>query len=92
MKFIVAALLTAILLVANTTTTTAASRVILDLKPLSRVDSDEATTTRRVLNPQERTAARITIVEIDGKYYWASREHRELMHVSGGAGALLHQP
>ena len=85
MKAILAALLTAILLSAITTTTTAASRVLLDLKPLSRVDSDETITKRRLLNPQERTAARITIVEIDGKYYWASREHRELIHISGGA-------
>jgi hypothetical protein len=60
------------------------SGVILDLLPTSRVTSNEAFTKRDVLTPKERAELRITIVQHDGRYYWASRQNRELIHVSSG--------
>lgn len=73
------------LLLLHAAAASAYSRTILDLKPLSRVESSESATKRFLLTPQERADRRITIVEIDGKYFWATREHRELFHTSGGA-------
>jgi hypothetical protein len=62
----------------------AAAQNVLDAEPTVRIDSAENAATRRVLPDLERAKNRVIIVKRDGKYLWASREGRELIHrVSG---------
>ncbi len=60
-------------------------QVVLDAKPTVKVESDEGGTSRFVLSEPDRTKYRITIIRRGGRYFWTSREDRELVHSASGA-------
>jgi len=62
----------------------AVARNVLDAEPAVRIDSNEDATTRRVLPAVERAKNRVVIIKRGGKYLWASREGRELIHHTSG--------
>ncbi len=68
------------------------AQTLLNATPSVRVDSDQKSTQRTVLTAVDREKARITIVRLDGKYYWATREHRELAYARGGAMHFFTSP
>lgn len=63
----------------------AAAQVVLDVKPTVKVESAEGGTTRTVLGEPARTEPRVTIVKKGERYFWTSREDRELLHHPSGA-------
>jgi hypothetical protein len=62
----------------------AQERVVLRAAPASRVTGNAQGAIRSVLRGAEREKNQILIVERDGRYFWASREDRELTHVESG--------
>lgn len=64
-----------------------ASRVVLDATPTIRIDSDSSSARRTVLSRSGQLEARLLIVASEGRYYWATRENRELQLVSSGIAA-----
>ena len=69
----------------NSSTEVQASTVVLNATPTSRVDSDSSVTTRIILSESEQNEYRVLIVKDGEKYFWATRENRELVHRIGGA-------
>jgi len=63
----------------------AAAQVVLDAKPTVKVESAEGGTARVVLDESARTEYRLTIVQKGQRYFWSSREDRELLHHPSGA-------
>jgi hypothetical protein len=61
------------------------AQLVFDGVPTVKVESGERKTTRFVLSKKERMESRVTIVRREGRYYWASRENKELMRVVSGA-------
>jgi len=61
------------------------AQLVLDASPTIKVESGEARTTRFVLSKKEQMEYRVTLVRREGRYYWASRENRELVHSAAGA-------
>lgn len=72
---------TACVLISNAS---AQSGVVLDGVPSVRVDSDGAQAKLTTLKEAERAKARVLIVRSEGKYWWATRENRELIHRESG--------
>ena len=62
-----------------------ASTVVLNATPETRVDSDSGSTTRKILSESEQNEYRVLIVKDGEKYFWATRENRELIHRISGA-------
>jgi len=52
--------------------------------PASRVESGFDSTAQETLTAEQSTEYRVLIVKRDGKYYWASRENKELLHFQSG--------
>lgn len=61
------------------------AQVILEAKPTVKVESNEAATSRFLLTEPERTQNRVTIIKRGDRYYWKTRENRELVHRVSGA-------
>jgi len=57
--------------------------------PTVRVDSTEQGATRKVLKPTEALKERLTVKQVDGKYFWASRENKLLQLNSSGPYTYL---
>ena len=76
-----------ILCVASSTSVAAQDyRVVFEGRPVVRVQlafGEDAQTT--ALNPDEAFKYAVRIVERVGKYYWASRDMRELIRVEAGS-------
>jgi hypothetical protein len=70
----------------------AQDRVVLSAEPTTRVVSGPDTTERSSLAEDERGKYRVVIVERGGRYYWASRERRELRLVPSGVFLLFVEP
>jgi hypothetical protein len=63
----------------------AEAQLVFDATPTVRVDSYEAKTVRRTLPKQVGARNRVTITYRGGRYYWTSREDKELVHSRSGA-------
>jgi hypothetical protein len=70
----------------------AQERVVLRARPVSRVISEAASAKRSELPVAERDQNQLLTVERDGRYFWASREDRELQHVFSGIYHLYIDP
>jgi len=57
--------------------------------PTVRVDSTEQGATRKVLKPAEAVKERLTVKQVGGKYFWASRENKLLQLNSSGPYTYL---
>lgn len=57
--------------------------------PTVRIDSTDASTTRRVLTPAEAAKTPLTVGVRDGQYVWASRHNQPLRAYSSGAYTYL---
>jgi hypothetical protein len=75
----------------------ALAQVVLDAKPTVKVQSGvlglgDVETSRRLLSEPDRTKWRVTIISRGGRYFWASREDRELFYRPSGAFHLFIDP
>jgi hypothetical protein len=64
--------------------TAAENEVVFIGYPDSRIISGTDKQIRTVLSNAERTEYRVVITKRDGKYYWTSREDKELIHFESG--------
>ena len=64
--------------------TPAAAQVVLSATPTVKVDSSEASTARQVLSEDEQEEFRVVISTRNSRYFWISREGRELFHSVSG--------
>ena len=62
-----------------------AETVVFSGEPISKVESRLTDTTHYPLEPAAATEYRVLITKLDGKYYWASRENKELLHFQSDA-------
>lgn len=62
-----------------------AQTIVLTAKPTAKVESGDASTERYVLSESEREKYRVIITRRDGRYFWSSRENRELIYQPSGA-------
>ena len=58
--------------------------------PNSRVDASREGTERRLLTPEEARKSRLVITRVADKFYWASRENRELEALHSGASTYFY--
>lgn len=70
----------------------AVETVVLNTAPSSRVSSSDANTKREALSPAQQQEFRLVIKKRDGKYFWASRENRELLYTMSGAFHIFMDP
>jgi len=68
------------------------AQIVLDAKPTVKVESGEGATSRFVLSESDRTKAHVTIIRRGGRYFWTSREDRELLHHTSGAFHYFIEP
>jgi len=68
------------------------AQVVLDAEPTVKVESGERATSRLLLSEPDRTKYRVTITRRDGRYFWTSREGRELVHHASGAFHYFIEP
>lgn len=68
------------------------AQVVLDAKPIVKVESGEGATLRQLLSEPDRTKYRVTIIRRGGRYFWTSREDRELLHHLSGAFHYFIEP
>jgi hypothetical protein len=61
------------------------SETVLDAKPTARVVAGDRTTKHSQLSEDEQTEYRILIVRTGGRYFWVTRQNRELDHRVSGA-------
>ena len=61
------------------------AQTVLSARPTVKVESDAASTQRFQLSDAEQEEFRVVITTRDGRYYWISREGRELIHHASGA-------
>lgn len=59
--------------------------VVFEGYPVSRVSSNAEMTEREELNAAQMKEFRVLIVKRDDKYFWVSRENKELIYVTSGA-------
>lgn len=59
----------------------AQAHVVLDGYPKAFAYADGDTVGRSVLPQAEREGSRVTLVERDGAFFWATRENRQMVHV-----------
>ncbi len=57
---------------------------VLSVRPTVKVESNAASTQRFQLSDAEQEEFRVVITTRDGRYYWISREGRELIHHRSG--------
>lgn len=68
------------------------AQVVLDAKPTVKVESSEGGTSRLTPSEPDRTRYRVTITRRDGRYFWTSREDRELVDHASGAFHYFIEP
>ena len=56
------------------------AQTVLSARPTVKVESNAASTQRFQLSDAEQEEFRVVITIRDGRYYWISREGRELIH------------
>ncbi len=61
------------------------AQTVLSARPTVKVESNAASTQRFQLSDAEQEEFRVVITIRDGRYYWISREGRELIHHRSGA-------
>ncbi len=61
------------------------AQTVLSARPTVKVVSDAASTERVQLSDAEQEQFRLVITTRDGRYYWMSREGREVIHHASGA-------
>ena len=64
--------------------TTADERIVFSGAPISKVESTVQSSDHFVLEEPQRIEYRVLVTEIDDKYYWASRENKELFLIQRG--------
>ena len=52
--------------------------------PITKVESNADSTAQHELTDEQSSDYRVLIMKRNGKYYWASRENKELMHFRSG--------
>src|SRR5262245_7674776 len=77
-------LIIAILLTTASSFARAEERLVFSGNPTVKVESAHQASNRVELTTQEQTEYRVLITARDGKYYWASRENKELFHFRSG--------
>ncbi len=60
------------------------AQTVLSVRPTVKVESNAASTQRFQLSDAEQEEFRVVITIRDGRYYWISREGRELIHHRSG--------
>ncbi|MBI2118857.1 MAG: hypothetical protein HYT97_04430 [Elusimicrobia bacterium] len=60
--------------------------------PKSRTDSNESNTVRKTLSKMDVDKNKLIITRIDGKFYWTSRENRQLDHNVSGVYDYFYLP
>lgn len=63
----------------------AEERIVFSGTPTVKVESASHASNRLELTTQEQTEYRVLITVRDGKYYWASRENKDLIYFRSGA-------
>ncbi len=61
------------------------AQTVLSARPTVKVESNAASTERVQLSDAEQEQFRLVIKTRDGRYYWMSREGREVIHHASGA-------
>ena len=61
------------------------AQTVLSARPTVKVESNAASTQRFQLSDAEQEQFRLVITTRDGRYYWMSREGREVIHHASGA-------
>jgi hypothetical protein len=74
-----------ILLITASSLARAEERLVFSGTPTIKVESAPQAANRVELTTQEQTEYRVLITARDGKYYWTSRENKELFHFRSGA-------
>jgi len=62
-----------------------AADVVIDARPTIRLNATDEQARRSVASTKERDENRLTIVSRDGRYFWQTRENREMMRRASGA-------
>ena len=62
-----------------------AETVVFSGEPISKVESRLSESFHMTMEAEAATEYRVLITEHDGKYYWASRENKELLHFQSDA-------
>ena len=62
----------------------AAETVVFSGEPVSKVESRLTETFHNTMEADAASEYRVLITKHDGKYYWASRENKELLHFTSG--------
>ena len=75
----------ALLLIATAPFAFADESIVFVGTPASRVIASDEDAKRETLEGKEAVDMQLVIVKRDGKYYWRSREDRELLHFAAGA-------
>ena len=65
---------------------------VFDATPTVKVESGEGGTSRLLLSEPDRTKYRVTITRRGSRYFWTSREDRELAHHVSGAFHYFIEP
>ncbi len=64
---------------------TFAQEIVINATPKSRVTSSSKETNREVLNESKQNEFRLLITKQNGKYYWTTRDNKELSYTISGA-------
>jgi hypothetical protein len=70
----------------------AGAEIILDVRPTVRVASNEESTVRKVLAGAERDKASVVVAQEGERFFWTSRENRELIHSHAGGTHYFIEP
>ena len=70
----------------------AESTVALYGSPLVKIESGQDGTELVSMSPSQRQEFHVGIVKRDGRYFWSTREDRELLHTQSGAYHLFIDP
>jgi hypothetical protein len=73
-----------VLILSLLSTPAAAQELVLHAQPTVKVESSETGTMRVSLTASEAQTAQILITKRQGRYFWASRDHRELFYHPSG--------
>jgi len=66
--------------------------LVLSAVPTAKVESSSDRTERFSLAPAQAQEFAVVIVKRNGRYFWASRENRELLHSRSGVFDLFIEP
>jgi len=72
------------LLISYPISVVAQESIVFSGYPISGVTSSADSTSQRAISGDEATEYRVLIVKIGNRYFWASRENKELFHFQSG--------